>query len=225
MSISKRNYLTEDELEQYADITVTDQDEMFDQISQAEELIDSYVGTQIKAVREVIMGKATGGSATSINLQTTHQNVFYKNYFIYCVLEIIGGTGAGQQTYITGSTYEGVVTTESMDTSPDSTSVYKIYQIGKFPRCGEPDEFFDSINSPFQYYKSIPEMVKRATAAQLQYMIEMGDKYFSTDKAGLQSESIGDYSYSKGSTELSNLIAPKAKMYLRGIKNRLGSIV
>jgi len=221
---SKRNYLSQAELEEFADITITDSTEADDQISQAEEIIDTFVGFQRKAVLEVVQGRATAGSNTTLTLQSEQQNAYQQDYFIYCMVEIIGGTGAGQRSRITGSTLAGVLTFESMTTALDSTSVYKIWQLGKFPR--KEDEYYDSVNSPYRFYKSIPEAVKRATASQVEYIIQMGSNYFSTNKAEMQSEDIGDYSYTKSDTaSLNSLIAPKAKMFLRGIKNIKGEMI
>lgn len=226
---SRRQYLTIAELEEFADINVTDDNEAFDQISQAEEFIDAYVRFQTKAVREIVQGRvAAGGSATFTLEASRHQNVYQKNYFIYCEVEIVGGTGAGQVRSITGSTYEGVVTVASAwDTAPDATSYYKIYQLGKFPRAK--DEYFDGDVTPQIYIRSIPDAVKRATAAQVQYMIEQGATFFSGEDSTMQSETIGDYSYNRGSggsaNGSTNLVAPKAKQYLKGYVNRTGKII
>jgi hypothetical protein len=219
---SKRNYLSQSELAEFADITITDTTEADDRITQAEELLDSFVGFQNKAVSETFEGMATGGSTTTLTLETRHQNIYQQDYFIYCMVEIIGGTGIGQRSRITASTLAGVITFDTLTTAPDSTSIYRIWQLGKFPR--PQDEYYDSIHTPSRYYRSIPEAVKRATAAQVEYMIQMGDAYFSTDKAEMESESIGDYSYDKDGS-LSSMIAPKAKMLLRGIKNIKGEIL
>lgn len=223
---SRRGYLTQDELEQYADIDVTDATEADDQISQAEELIDAYVGPQVKAVKETIEGRVASATSTTITLEASrHQDVFQKNYFVYCELEIVGGTGIGQRKIITGSTYAGVLTVvSSWTTTPDSTSYYKIYQLGKFPR--QQDEYFDGNVSPQIYVKSIPEAVKRAVAAQVEYMIKVGAS-MADGTSTLQSETIGDYSYSRGDGGggSTNLIAPKAKQYLRGITNRRGVMI
>ena len=221
---SRRGYLTQAELAEYADITITDTAEADDQISRAEELIDAYVGPQDKAIKYIVEGHASAGTSTTLTLEAQHQNNMQKDYLKGCEIEIIGGTGAGQRTIITGQTYAGVVTFGTLSTAPDSTSIYRIYQLGKFPRVK--DEFYDGNDATPTYYRQIPEAVKRATAAQVQYFIEMGEKFFATDESNYTSESIGNYSYSKGegtgggSTE--KLIAPKAKAYLRGIMNRKG---
>lgn len=224
---SKRQYLTQAELAEYADITITDATEADDQISQAEELIDGYVGFQKKAVSEVIEGRFASGSGSGGTLEAArHQNTYQKDYLKYCQLEIVGGTGAGQRKIITGSTYEGVITVDSAwDTAPDSTSYYRISQLGKFPRCQ--DSYFDGNVAPQIYVKSIPEAVRRAVAAQVQYMITMGSDFFSGEGSTLQSETIGDYSYSRtaNSSAGGNLISPKAKQYLKGIVNRKGVFI
>lgn len=224
---SRRQYVSQAELAEYADITITNTTEADDRISQAEELIDTYVGFQRKAVCDTIEGRVASATSTTITLEASrHQDTYQKNYFLYCEVEIIGGTGAGQRRTITGSTYEGVITTSSWTTTPDSTSYYRIYQLGKFPR--QCDEYFDGQATPQIYVKSIPEAVKRATAAQVEYAINQGDKFFSTDASTVQSEHIGNYSYTRGndggSAGTSALIAPKAKSYLKGIVNRKGTM-
>ena len=222
---SRRGYLSQTELAQFANITVTDTDEADDRISQAEELIDMYIGAQIKFFESDITGRASAGGASTLTLQTTQQNIYEIDYFKLCEVEIIGGTGAGQRRKCTGSTKAGVLTVDAAwTTTPDNTSFYKIYQLGKFPR--QKDVIYYSEASPNTYYKSIPEAVKRAVAAQVEFIVEMGDDYFASDRAEKESESIGDYSYSNmaGAAGVQRLIAPKVKMLLRGIRNRLGVI-
>lgn len=220
---SRRGYLSQDELKQYADITISDSPEAEDRISQAEEMVDAWVGYQEKFMDHAIQGLGSAGAADTITLESTQQNSFDIDYFKLCQIEIIGGTGAGQIRKITTSTKAGVLTVdENWDTNPDSTSFYKITQLGKFPRRGDVITHMES--GVTTYYKSIPEAVRRAVAAQVQYMIDMGDNFFSTDKSELESESIADYSYSrKAGSHM--LIAPKAKLLLRGIKNRMGIMV
>lgn len=224
---SKRGYLSQAELADYADITIVDSVEADDQISQAEEMIDTYVGFQDKYYDDILTGKASAaGTTTSFTLDERHRTSFnYQDYFKGCIVEIIGGTNAGQRKLITGSTTEGVITHESFTNANDTTTFYKIFQPGKFPRCE--DVFPNTNETPFKIYKSIPEAVKRATAAQLQYIIEMGPKFFASDSSQIREERIGDYSYRKADTRdvVAPLIAPKAKMLLKGIINRTGRMV
>lgn len=227
---SRRCYLSQAELVQYADITITDTTEADDQISQAEEMIDAYVGPQNKFYKTTLARKATAGGSSSITLQLEDQNVYDADFFKWCEIELIGGTGAGQRRTITASTYAGVLTVQSAwTTPPDATSFYKIYQLGKFPRYE--DVMYYAEVAPYTYYKSIPEAVKRAVAAQVEFMITMGASFFNTDKADKDSERIGDYAYSRsgGGNNVGGgivrLISPKAKAALRGIMNRTGEIV
>lgn len=222
--LSRRGYLSEDELEQFADITVTDASEGQDRISQAEEIIDSFVGYQSKFLQDDIVGKASATGANSITLETSQQNVYENDYFKLCEVEIIGGTGEGQRRKVDSSTKAGVLTVdEAWTTAPDTTSYYRIYQLGKFPRDVDVDIY--TLSTPNVYLKKIPENVKRAVAAQIEFLIEMGDSFFAGDEADKTSESIGDYSYSKeGSGGVTKLIAPKAKLLLKGFINRTGRI-
>lgn len=224
---SKRGYLTILELEQFADIEVIDDDEAYDKISQAEEMIDDYVGFQEKSYKNKLQGKISEvPSSTTFKLDTIHLNSFpYTNFFKGLHVEIVGGTGAGQQRKIASSTSLGVLTVESAFTdSPDTTSIYLIYQIGKFPR--HKDLFTNNNENPIGYHRNIPEDVKRATAAQLQYMIVMGDAFFASNGEET-SEQIGDYSVTRkaGGGGEAALIAPKAKLLLQGIRNRTGVLV
>lgn len=220
---SKRNYLSQSELAEFADITIIDTTEADDQISQAEELVDAFVGYQEKSLCSELQGKATAGSTISLTLQTDQQNVYENDYFTYCMVEVIGGTGKGQRSRISASTKAGVLTFDAVSTALDSTSIYKIWQLGKFPR--KVDVVFDSVNQPSCYYKSIPEAVKRATASQVQYFIEMGSGFFSTDKFSKTRESIGNYEYEKADGSINDLIAPKTKLLLRGLKNIKGQFL
>lgn len=219
---SKRGYVTTTEVDTFIGSgTSTDE-----QITKAEEIIDSYVGFQEKAVETTLYGLASAGSTTTLTLQTSHQNIYEKDYFKGCMVEIVGGTGVGQRSVCTGSTKAGVLTfQDTLSPGLGSTSFYKIFQLGKFPRLE--DAWYDSENNTDTWYKTIPEEVKRATAAQVEYMNEMGTDFFSTDRSEKQSESIGDYSYTNGSggSILEKMIAPKAKILLRGLRNRTGVII
>lgn len=226
---SRRRYLTQSELADFADITITDQTEADDRISQAEELIDAYVGTQDSFLEscERYFGVATSVSGRTITDSSGDTPLNQDDgYFTGCELEIIGGTGAGQRGIIASSSRSGqsVTMASSFGTAPDATSAYRIYQLGKFPR--RKDAWHNSDTATPTWYKSVPEAVKRATAAQVQFMIQMGDGYFSSDKADMVSETISEYSYTKKpGNAVSQLIAPKAKSLLRGIAFRGGSIV
>lgn len=221
--MSKRNYVTIQEVSATLGLTVTDL-----QINSAEELIDNYVGPQDKFLEYDLDGLIAAGGANNVTLEQVHQNNMQLDFLKRCRIEIIGGTGEGQARNITGQTYEGVITVDiAFNPALDTTSFYKIYQLAKFPR--KEDFAYDSTHSPQRYYKSIPEKVREAIFAQIEFMVNMGDDFFATDKSDFQSESIGDYSYSKGNvsggTGIGSMIAPKAKTLLRGIINRTGKIV
>lgn len=216
-----RNYISNADVSTYTGIAVGAIDAEI--LAQAEEDIDSYVGPQDRAVPDEYLGRMSAVSGNNFTLESDQQNQFYDDFFKWCAVMIVGGTGIGQVKRITASTFAGVVSVEGWTTTPDTTSVYKIYQLAKFPRRKE--EFFDGDHAPNTFYRHIPDMVSRAVAAQYQYRVEMGADFFSGDKANMTSESFGDYSYTKDATTSSLLIAPKAKTYLRGIMNRKGVII
>lgn len=219
---SRRNYVTTTEVDELIGSGAsTDL-----QISEAEELVDAYVGFQEKFFSNVLEGRASSGGASSLTLETSQQNVYEQDYFKLCEVEIVAGTGSGQRRVVSASTKAGVLTFASAwTTAPDATSVYRIYQLGKFPRVQ--DVTYYGSSEPYIYGKQIPEAVKRAVAAQVEFMSAMGDNFFKTDKSEMNSENIGDYSYSKDGKKvgLDALIAPKAKLLLSGIINRVGQIV
>jgi hypothetical protein len=220
---SRRKYVTAAEVATYSNGAYVDADVTDESLSRAEELIDGYVGYQDKFIAETIDGLAQSGSTTSLQLESFQVNANQQDYYAGCEVEIIGGTGAGQRSIVTGSTLLGVLTiSPAFTTAPDATSYYRIYQLGKFPR--EQDVTFDGRHTPPRYYKWVPEAVKRATAAQWEYIKKMGDDYFRTDQINFQSENIGNYGYSKKQGGTSSMIAPKAKEYLRGIVNRKGTM-
>lgn len=225
---SKRAYLTTAELEEFADITVTDEDEAYDRIGQAEELIDRYVGFQEKAVPLSYDGEVSSATATKLyDAGSGSQLIYNDDYFKGCEVEIIGGTGIGQSRTISGSskTEKSITVSEAFTTTPDTTSVFRVYQLGKFPRAKDMRTSRDGS----KYYKHIPEAVRRAAAAQVQFMIQMGDDYFAGQDADMSSESIGNYSYSQGSagnqSSLIKLVGPRVRTLLRGIKNSGGRLV
>jgi hypothetical protein len=219
----KRQYVTAAEVNEDFGFLPTDV-----QICDAEELIDWYVGPQPKFFYRTIVGLNSGGSSTtSIKLQSNQQNIYYPDYFKYCWVQIVDGTGAGQVALVASNDKAGTLTldtSEPFTVAVDNTSYYRVYQLGKFPRVQ--DTIFDGLNTPQKYRKWIPDAVRRATMAQIEFMNKMGNNFFNTDSTGMAAEKIGDYSYSRGpaGTGKEALIAPKAKTYLRGIMNRKGEM-
>lgn len=229
---SRRGYLTIAELEEFADIDVTDDAEAEDQISQAEELIDAWVGFQERRLYREYRGEVTAVSNADKTIADTGNGTpldanddFYKG----AEIEIVAGTGAGQrQTIVSSDKSDKTVTVgTAFSPAPDTTSMFRIYQLGKFPR--RKDGYQNRAGNKVFY--SIPEAVRRATAAQVQFIIEMGSAYFAGAGADMNRERIGNYEYEKSSgsgmnqSTLVKLIAPKARVLLRGITNRTGRFV
>lgn len=254
--MSRRQYITSTYLTDYLGNQTLNSDfkTADDLIDFAESLIDGYVGAQHKwfqldssfiagvytppdyepqtPVVKELRGRITEVvSPNQYMIETWQQNAYMNDFFMMCNLDVIGGTGTGNSYLISSSTLDGQITVTNVDYSVittavfDTTSVYRIYQIGKFPR--DRDVFYNTFQNPTYYYKAIPENVREATAAQCEYINQMGMSFFISDGMYLNSEHIGPYSYTKdpkaGGTDI--LIAPKAKMLLRGFANRKGIMV
>jgi len=224
-----RNYISQADLQSLIDITITNSAEANEQISIAEEMVDNWVGPQDKHIKSEFRGTLTAVNGVVVQDTSPDSQLSQPdNYFINCVIEIVGGTGAGQTRRISESTSNILTVDSAWTTTPDSTSVYRVHQLAKFPRIK--DVMLEPETQT--YYKPIPEKVKLAVAAQVAYMINMGDDYFAGADADATSENIGNYGYSNGGigsggsqTARVRQMSPKARSILNGITNRRGQFV
>ena len=220
-TVTKRNYIPLATVQaQTAAADLTDLDF-------AEQVLDNYVGHQDKAVEGNYQGQITSLlTKTVIDTNSSTQLNVTDDYFKYCVIEMLSGNAAGEIRPIISSSKDNksVTLKDDWTTTPAVGDYFKVYQFGKFPRqC-------DSTNNPSgtTFLKTIPQAVKDALIAQVAFQAQMGDAYFAGDDSDKESESIGNYSYSRGSGSASSsvkMLAPKARMLLRGIKNSLGRLV
>ena len=212
-----RSYITIDELQTYADVGIDDTTYAQEQIAQAEEIIDSFVGTQKKFFASWVFGQATDGS-TSTLVDTSGDTPFTQpdNFFKWLHVEIVAGTNEGliRQIKSYDKATKTITLAEDFPAAIDSTSVFKIYQLAKFPRL------CDVFAKNGVVYKSIPQDLKRAVAAQVEYLITQGPEFFqgTTD---LSTETVDNYS--NVAKPAARLIAPKARELLRRITNRKGT--
>lgn len=222
-TITKRNYVS------LADVQAVESGATLAQVDLAEQIVDAYVGAQQRHIPQTFQGDVTAvtnSNKTFADTSSTTQLNQRDGYFIGCVLEIIGGTGAGQSKLITGSdeSDKSVTITDAFTTTPDTTSVFRIYQLGKFPRVKDVFQKQDGTT----YYKTIPDAVRQAVIAQVSFIIAKGNGFFTGDDGDKESESIGDYSYSRGNSGAQSaqvrMIGPRARTLLRGIKNSLGTL-
>lgn len=225
---SRRQYLSIDELEEYADISVDDSEEAYDQIRQAEEMIDSFVGNIEKHISRVHEGIATGGTVNTVIDTSDDSPLDDKDddYWTFCEIEFLSGDNKGERTLIISSDESAseVTLMENMDSVVASGDAYRVYQLGKFPRN---EEVYHETSDDEKYFKWIPEAVKRATAAQVEYMIRMGDRFFSTSTPHKTQERVGKGDWEANFNQrVSLLIAPKAQRILMGagLVNRTGKI-
>lgn len=199
-------------------------------INGAETLIDGYIGNWRPAVQE-LRGLARAATANTIKISAEdQQRANGLNMLIGCVIEILGGTGAGQTKFIKSQAADGTITvTVDWTTNPDTTSYYRIYQAGKVPRYGTRDLFNDTVNGVNTYFRTIPQALKMAVAAQVEYMQNEGSAFFNGGASNMQSESMDGYSYNRGENGSNGkgLIAPRVRSILAGtgVINRTGGSI
>lgn len=228
LSTTLRNYLSIPDLQKLADITVTDNQEALRQLERAEAAIDDYVGWQDQDVQNDFRGmvSAVNNDTEIIDTNPASQLHVIDGYFARCVIEIIGGAGVGQVRYISTSSFDdrSVTVADAFDTPLDTTSFYRIYQLAKFPRAAK--DVYSRQDGRF-FFKTVPEQVRKAVAAQIEFMIQQGDAFFVGNMADMQSEHIDNYSYAKanaGQSPIVSALAPRARTLLRGYKNSLGTL-
>lgn len=219
----RRNYISAADLTAITGATAT-------HAALAELLIDQYVGRQNQFIRRDVVGKVSSidtGAKIIVDTNSETPLSVTDNTYDRCVIEIIGGAGVGQSRVLVDSdegdrsvTFEG----EDFDPALDATSVYRIYQLAKFPRLKDV-KTHDSV-----YYKVIPQAVREATIAQIEFILEMGTDYFIGEDAEFDSERILSYMYSRGggqnqASALVKFLSPKTRVALRGFKNSLGELI
>lgn len=205
------------------------------QVALADELIDRYVGPQPKFLRSQYNGKISSllnsfktivdDGVASGTTQLDRTNGLYQG----AILEVVSGAAAGLRGVIESSNKEAksITLRAALSTAPAVGDYFKIYQLAKFPRVQDSYGTPDGLN----YYPTIPEAVREATVAQVEFIIAKGAAFFTGDNSDFQSESFLNYSYSRksdsggGASSLSKLISPQARVLLRGIVNRTGRIV
>jgi len=223
-TLTKRNYVP------LATVQATTAAADLNDIDLAEQLIDQYVGFPNKHVPVEYQGQvsALGNSnKTIIDTNDDSQLEVNDNYFKFCVIEFITGACAGEVKAITSSDKDdkSVTVTDAFTGTPVVGDVFKVYQLGKFPRQK------DATVAPSAdtFYKTIPQNVRDAVVAQVAYQAQMGDAFFAGDDSDKESESIGNYSYSRGggggSSSSVKFLAPRARILLRGFKNLTGRLV
>lgn len=218
---TRRQYITESDVEEFSNIDVTVSSEAEDQMNLAEQMVDTYVGFIQKHVSGEYSGLATDGGNDYLIDSTgdTPLDDYEDDYFTYCEVEIIGGTGSGQTRTISAydKSSNKITVNSDWDTNPDDTSFYVIKQIGKFPR--HEDVYQDTNN---KYYKRIPDAVKQGTLAQLEYLLEKGLDFFA-GAVDYKEEELGDYRYTAKNKNRN--ISPHTRQLLKDYVDRTGRLI
>ena len=201
------------------------------QLALAEELIDQYVGPQPRFLHAQHNGQITAITNSDKTIADTGSNTnlgITNGQYSGAVIEIVSGTAAGVRGWIQSSDKDAksITLLAALSTLPAVGDYFKIYQLAKFPRQADMYSSPDGLN----YYRSIPEQVREACIAQVEFIIAKGAGYFTGDSSDFQSESFLNYSYSRGAgadaaNSITKLISPQARTLLRGIMNRKGRMI
>lgn len=222
---TNRNYITTKELENILGITITDEQDAIKKLNIAEQIIDDYVKFQDRSIKYDITGIATGGTTTTLIDTNTDSHLIQNDdgFLAYMTLQIVSGTNAGESriVYSSEKTTGTITVTVPFSEAVDSTSVYLLKQVGKFPRVND-YHFSDSLQT---YYKYIIPEVKSAVAYQYEYISEQGESFFTGAGDIFESESIGNYSYKLKDGNISKIVSSTSKILLSGIRNIKGKMV
>lgn len=203
-------------------------------ISQAERLIDAYVGPQQRFYSPELTGKV-GAAASGVSLQADVFGQRLRNYWAHGglyvrVLENPGGPNSvGEQRLVVASNSDTVTLVSAFTDTLAVGARFEIRQLSAFPRWVD--------RAPLDVPR-IPEEVKLATAWQVEYGIRYGSEAYGlsdpsvvTDERGdIQSESYGSgYSVTRDTRRskdgLGVWVAPKSRAILRRLLNSTGRLV
>lgn len=215
----------------YIEVTAGPQGTTVANLTLAEQLIDAYVGYQEKYLPGQIQGEITSLLADEVIVDESPTSVLnqpgivdrYKN----CIIEWLSGQRAGDTDVIRASDGDSSSVTYTGNTSQAIAvgDIFRIWQPLKFPRRQDVIVRSTTLST---IYKTIPDAVKQAVYAQVEFIIEQGDDYFTGLDSEVESENIMSYGYSRGSNSGQSaavkMVSPKARVLLRGIKNIKGQL-
>lgn len=224
-----RGYLTDKQFQNItgADSLGTDADLI---IAKAEAIIDGYIGNWQPHFNEIVTvpSSAQAGEIT-LNAQD-RASLPGVDYLKGLAVEFLNGEAAGETRIIESQGSDGVITfDQEFSDEPADGDIVRIYQAGKVPRRGTDDVISREVINERIYIRNIPQPLREAVAAQIQYMQELGDEFFDGQASSLDSESMQSYSYQRGESAKGGkaMVAPKVRQLLAGtgIINRTAQIV
>ncbi len=235
MAYSESNYIAPNELPTYIHTMsgVTDPDLAALFISEAERIVDVYVGPAQKFYTELTGALsaqvASGATAWPASVFGDRDQNYWAAGGVY--VEIIKADAApslvGESRLVVASSGSQVTLASGFDAAAAVGTEFIYRQRSRFPRIQDSD---------VRGYPRMPDDLKPAVAYQVEYGILFGSEEFglgSTGVAidpddGVQSRTYGSgYSESRNTTQRRGLavwVAPKARMQLRRLLNVTGRL-
>ncbi len=239
MARSRFNYLTPENLAQYIHTmaTVTDNDLAAKFITDAERIVDAYVGAGPRFYSDLTGSNTntiTSGASAAVVSGTVfgnrRPNYWAKGGHYLELLDIPGNpTSAdiGQSRLITASTSGQVTLLSGFSADIAAGASFWLHQESAFPRVWDSDPF----GTP-----QLPDELEQAVAWQVEYGIQfgseehgLGDSAVATDLGG----QVQSRTYASGYSEtrvpgeargLARWVAPKARAILRRIMHNTGRL-
>jgi hypothetical protein len=190
MTQSLRQYITSSEVLEFTGMDASKLTD--DMIIESEKILDNLISSFsrespfAKAMDEtmIIEGAVVGNNST-----TLPQIFKSKNYFAYCVMEILSGNDKGKKIPVIAS-QNGVIEYNTVEDIEAGIFDVRVYQVGKLP-----------MRRDYNGYKFIPQELKEGLAYQVEYLSKItgGGKKTASSASNTnskKSESIGsNYSY------------------------------
>lgn len=235
MARSVYNYILPSELPQFIHkmSSVTNEDLAVRFISDAERIIDAYVGPGPKFYPDLTgtltSGVASGATAFPADIWGRRRPNYWAQGGAYVrIVRAIGAEAAvGQERLVVSSPNEteSVTLASGFDVALPAGAEFEFSQESAFPRFWDQNPFA----SP-----TLPQLLKAAVAAQVEYGIFFGSEEFGLGDPTIVTDEKGDVisrTYGSGYSEsrdarrrdgLSVWIAPKARVLLRKLMSNTG---
>lgn len=237
MPYSRFNYLTTSGLADYIHTMsgVTDHTLAAKFISDAETIVDSYVGKAPKFYSNLTGSLSSAVTSSGTTVSATVFGDRRTNYWAcgghYLTIANIPGSGShalvGTKRLIVGSTSGSVTLASGFGTNLAAGVEFKLSQESRFPRWCDSDSW----GTP-----ELPPDLERAVAWQVEYGILYGSESYGLGDSSVaagESELVQSRSYSSGYSEtripgerrgLAAWIAPKARAILRDLIIAIGRV-
>jgi len=239
MARSRLNYITPGKLAQYIHTMsgVTDNDQAASFITDAERIVDAYVGpaprfyTDQTGDTSAVIASGTSASVVTADVFGDRRpNYWAKGGHYLHVLDVPGSPSSaliGESRLIVASTSGQVTLVSGFLTDVPSGSTFWLHQESAFPRVWDTDNF----GTP-----RLPDVLENAVALQVEYGILYGSEAFGLGDSGVATDegaSVQSRTYASGYSEsrqpgqergLARWTAPRARALLRSIMSNAGRL-